>query len=113
MKYKFLTMITAALVVSTCLSPVSASSSKGTFAVVQANAHAAYSIDTDLGTLLDDPLAKAILQKYIPELLASDQLDLARNMSLKQIQQYAPDKVGEDTLKKIDEELARLNVQKS
>jgi para-nitrobenzyl esterase len=63
---------------------------------------------TTIGTLLDDPAAKAILFKYIPELATSQQIDQARGMTLKETQQFAPDKVSDQTLANIDAELARL-----
>lgn len=64
--------------------------------------------DTDLGTLLDDPAAKAIIEKYIPGLTNNDQIDMARGMTLKAIQQYAPDDVTDERLAAIDTDLAKL-----
>lgn len=63
---------------------------------------------TDIGTLLDDPAAKAILSKRLPELVKSDQIDMARAMTLKQIQEYAPDVVTDKALADVDAELAKL-----
>jgi para-nitrobenzyl esterase len=67
---------------------------------------------TPIGTLLDDPAAKAILFKYIPDMAKSDQIDMARGMTLKDTQQYAPDMVNDATLAKIDAELAKLPAKK-
>jgi para-nitrobenzyl esterase len=67
---------------------------------------------TPLGTLLDDPAAKAVLAKYIPEVITNPQVDMARGMTLKDTQQYAPDMVSDDTLAKIDAELSKLPVKK-
>lgn len=64
--------------------------------------------DTDLGTLLDDPAAKAIVEKYIPGLTTNDQIQMARPMTLKAIQSYAPDDVTDERLAKIDAEFATL-----
>ncbi|HLG89560.1 MAG TPA: hypothetical protein VKZ79_20460 [Alphaproteobacteria bacterium] len=71
--------------------------------------HAAYSTQTtDLGTLLDDPAAKAIVDKYLPGLSTNDQVDSARNMTLTEMQQYAPDTITAPALAKIDADLAKL-----
>ncbi|WP_375287105.1 hypothetical protein [Sphingomonas sp.] len=64
--------------------------------------------DTDIGTLLDNAAAKAVVAKYLPEIVGSDQIDMARSMTLKAIQQYAPDQVTDEKLAKIDAELAKL-----
>jgi para-nitrobenzyl esterase len=74
-----------------------------------ATAHAKYSTnETEIGTLLDDPIAKAIIEKNIPGFTTNDQVDMARAMTLKQVQQYAPDDVTDAVLAKIDAEFAAL-----
>ncbi|HUD90891.1 hypothetical protein [Sphingobium sp.] len=65
--------------------------------------------DTDLGTLLDNPAAKAIIEKHIPGMTTNDQVDMARGMTLKAIQQYAPDDVTDARLAAIDADLAKLH----
>jgi para-nitrobenzyl esterase len=67
---------------------------------------------TPIGTLLDDPAAKAVIVKYLPEVATSPQIDQARGMTLKDVQQYSPDKVSDQTLANIDAELARLPAKK-
>jgi len=64
--------------------------------------------DTELGTLLDDPAAKAVLDKDIPGLTSNDQVDMARGMTLKAMQQYAPDTLTDATLAKVDVDLAKV-----
>jgi hypothetical protein len=64
--------------------------------------------DTQIGTLLDDPAAKAILLKHVPQLVGSAQIDMARTMTLKQVQGYASDMLTDDALAKIDADLAKL-----
>lgn len=64
--------------------------------------------ETPIGTLLDDPAAKAILVKYIPQLATSAQIDMARSMTLKQIQAYAGDSLTDETLGKIDWDFSKL-----
>jgi para-nitrobenzyl esterase len=63
---------------------------------------------TDLGTLLEDPGAKAVLVKYIPALVGNDQIQMARAMTLKQLQQYAGDMLTDETLGKIQMDLDKL-----
>lgn len=64
--------------------------------------------ETDLGTLLDNPAAKAIIEKHIPGMTTNDQLDMARGMTLKTIQQYASEEVTDARLAAIDADLAKL-----
>jgi para-nitrobenzyl esterase len=67
---------------------------------------------TTIGTLLDDPAAKAVLVKHLPEMAKSDQIDMAREMTLKDIQQYAPDMVTDKVLAEVDADLATLKPKK-
>ena len=66
------------------------------------------SAETDIGTLLDDPAAKAIVEKHIPGMTTNEQVEMARSMTLKAIQAYAPEDVTDERLAKIDADLARL-----
>ncbi|HEX7751284.1 MAG TPA: hypothetical protein VF440_02690 [Novosphingobium sp.] len=78
-----------------------------------AAAATAYSVEaTDIGTLLDNPATKAILEKNLPGFAANPQIDMARGMTLKQVQGFAPDKVSEAQLAKIDAELKVLSAAK-
>lgn len=65
--------------------------------------------ETDIGTLIDDPAAKAIVDKHIPGMLNNEQIEMARSMTLRAIKDYAPDDVTDERLAKIDAELAKLN----
>jgi para-nitrobenzyl esterase len=74
---------------------------------------AAFSVaDTDIGTLLDNPATKAILDKYMPGMSTNPQIDMARAMTLKQVQSYAPDQFKDETLAKIDADLAKIPAPK-
>ncbi|HEX7854811.1 MAG TPA: hypothetical protein VF503_14065 [Sphingobium sp.] len=74
---------------------------------------AAYSVEsTDIGTLLDNPAAKAILDKYLPGFSSNPQIDMARSMTLKSVQQYSPDTMTDDTLAKVQADLAKLPAKK-
>lgn len=64
--------------------------------------------DTEIGTLLDDPAAKAIVEKHIPGMTTNEQIDMARGMTLKAVQQYAPDTVTDARLAAIDADFAKL-----
>lgn len=64
--------------------------------------------DTEIGTLLDDAEAKAIVEKHIPGMTTNPQIDMARSMTLKGIQQYAADDVTDARLALIDADLAKL-----
>ena len=68
--------------------------------------------DTDIGTLLDDPAAHAIVDKYLPGVLAGDQIDLARSMTLRAIQPYSGDRITDKALADIDAEFAKLPAKK-
>jgi para-nitrobenzyl esterase len=67
---------------------------------------------TPIGSLLDDPAAKAVLSKYIPDIVNNSQIDMARGMTLKDVQQYSQGALSDDALTKIDADLAKLPVKK-
>ena len=67
---------------------------------------------TNIGTLLDDPAAKAIVFKNLPQLAKDDKIEQARSMTLKAIQQYAPDVVSDSVLAEIDTEFSALPPKK-
>jgi hypothetical protein len=66
---------------------------------------------TDIGTLIDDPAAHAVVDKYLPGLLAENQINLARTMTLAAIQPFAADRISDKALADIDVELAKLPVK--
>ena len=41
-----------------------------------------YSLDTKLGTLLDHPTAKAIIEKYVPGISSNPMIGLVKGMTL-------------------------------
>lgn len=74
---------------------------------------AAYSTEaTDIGTLLDNPATKAVLDKHMPGFSGNPQIDMARSMTLKQIQQFAGDQMTDEVLAKIDADLAKIPAAK-
>jgi len=63
---------------------------------------------TPLGTLMDDPDAKAVLEAHIPALVANEQIQMARQITLKDIQGFAPQVLSDETLAAIDADLAKI-----
>lgn len=75
----------------------------------EAAAAAGLSVETtDLGTLLDNPGAKAVLTKHLPDIVANEQITMARGLTLKQLQQFAGDMVTDQKLAAIQAELDKL-----
>jgi hypothetical protein len=73
----------------------------------------AFSTSTSsIGTLLDNSATKAILAKYLPDLVSNPQIEMARGMTLKQVQSYSADTVTDAVLAKIDADLAKVPAQK-
>lgn len=67
-----------------------------------------------LGQLLANEEARAVLKEYIPDLLKSESLNQARQMTLYQIAQYAPDDaLTQEKLKIIDTALRAINTDKT
>jgi para-nitrobenzyl esterase len=64
--------------------------------------------NTPLGDILDNPAAKAILDKHAPSISQGPQVDLARGMTLASLQTYAPDVLGDKVLAAIDADFAKL-----
>ena len=65
---------------------------------------------TTIGDLLDDPAARAVLALHLPDIAENPQIDMARGMTLKDIQAYAPS-VTDEKLAAIDADLAALPAQ--
>lgn len=77
--------------------------------LMAAEAGAGYNVETtEIGTLLDDPAAKAILEKYLPEFMASGRTDGARGLTLKTLAQYRPEMFTDKVLADIQAELSKL-----
>ncbi len=85
------------------------------YAVAETSSQAAvtYSTaDTDIGTLLDDPGARAIIDKHVPGFSTGPQIDMARSMTLRGIQPFASDTLTDTVLNAIDADLAELSAKK-
>lgn len=103
MKHRILAA--AALALTTVAAPAIAADAPAAPAAAAAKLSSA---DTPIGTLLDNPAAKAVLVKYMPEFVANPQIEMARSLTLKQIQSYAGDAITDATLAKIDADLAKI-----
>jgi hypothetical protein len=64
--------------------------------------------DTPIGDILDNPAAKAVVAKYLPDMMANDQVQMARGMTLKAVQQYSADTVTDKALAEIDGDFLKL-----
>ena len=97
-----------ALASAQATAPASATTQSATASSGAASAAKYSTAETEIGTLLDDPEAKAIIEKHITGFTTNDQVDMARAMTLKQVQQYAPDDVTDEKLAAIDADFAKL-----
>ena len=105
------TLIVLALALSPA--PATATSAPATATSADAPAVAApaakFSVDdTELGTLLDNPAAKAVLVKYINAIVSNPRINMARSMTLKQLQQFAGDSLTDAKLAMIQADLDKL-----
>lgn len=64
--------------------------------------------DSNIGTLLDNPRTKAVLDKVMPGFSTNPQVEMARGFTLRQVQQFAPDQLTDALLAKVDAELAAI-----
>ncbi|KQV56067.1 MULTISPECIES: hypothetical protein [unclassified Caulobacter] len=67
--------------------------------------------ETTVGDILDNPAATAVVKKHLPELVANEQINMARGMTLKAIQQYSADTVTDQKLTAIDTDFAKLGAK--
>ncbi len=63
---------------------------------------------TKLGVLLDNAATKAILQKYIPDVIGNPQIVMARGITLAALAPYTGGKLSNETLAKIDADLSKI-----
>ena len=67
--------------------------------------------DTKIGSLLADPAAKAVLDKYFPGVSSDKRIGMAKAMTLRAVQKFAPDKFTTEALDAADAELSSLPVR--
>ena len=66
----------------------------------------AYSEHSTIGELVDNPATRAILQKYVPNMLTDPRLDQGRSLPLDGVTEYVPELTPE-VLAKINAELVK------
>lgn len=64
--------------------------------------------DTKIGALLAEPTTKAVLDKYFPGVSSDKRIGMAKGMTLRAIQKFAPDLFTTAALDAADKELAQL-----
>jgi para-nitrobenzyl esterase len=69
-------------------------------------------LTTPIGELLDNPAARAVLERHVPAFLKNPQLDMARGTTLYGLQAYLPDQFNDPLLATIDRDLATVPVKK-
>ncbi len=79
---------------------------KARLASAQASGHYT-SITTPLGKMLDDPAARAVLDRQIPDVIKGEQIGMARGVTLEALQSYVP-ALTDAKLKAIDADLAKV-----
>ena len=67
-----------------------------------------FSIETDVGTLLDNELTRPILERHLPGLSTHPSIGMARGMPLVTVAQFSGGLITTELLDKVAEELAKL-----
>lgn len=70
------------------------------------------SSDSLVSDLLDEPAAREVLYKQVPELRGNEQFDMARTMPLRSLQPYSEETFTDKVLDAIDADLAKLPICK-
>jgi len=99
--------IALGLVAAVTLGAVAQAQTAATPAPAATAATPYYSSKTTIGELLDNPATKAVLVKYIPEVVSNPQIDQGRPYPLNGITDYVPE-LTPDMLAKIDADLAKV-----
>lgn len=68
----------------------------------------ALSIDSTIGEILDNPQAKAIVDKHLPDFSSNPQLAMAKGFSLKMVAGMSGGKITQEMLDSVGSELAAL-----
>jgi cytochrome P450 len=66
--------------------------------------------ETKIGVLLADPAAKAVLDKHFPGISADPRIGMAKTMTLRSVQAFAPSVFTKELLDAADQELGQLEV---
>jgi hypothetical protein len=68
----------------------------------------AFSIDSNLGEVLDNEKGKAVLEKNMPGVSNDPRTAMGRGMTLKQIAGFMPGEITPALLQAIDEDLKKI-----
>ena len=101
-------MIVAALLLAaaqTAQAPTAAPAPPAPLATAPA---ARLNLDTPVETIMADPKGKAVMDANLPQLAAHPSYEMAKSMSLKQLQGYAPDTLTDAVLAKTAADLAAV-----
>lgn len=105
--------ISAMLVgVAVCAAPVHAEE-KAAAPAAEVTTTAISTTTTPIGDILDNPAAKAVVEKHLPGFSSHPQIDMARSFTLKAIQSFQPDMIKDDLLAAIDADFAALATPKA
>jgi cytochrome P450 len=66
---------------------------------------------TKIGVLLADPAAKAVIDKYFPGVSGDSRIGMAKGMTFRAVQSFAPDMFKSELLDAADQELSQLPVR--
>jgi hypothetical protein len=66
--------------------------------------------ESKIGALLADPAARTVLDKYFPGVTGDTRIGLAKNMTFRRVQKFAPEMFTNEALDAADRELAKLPV---
>ncbi len=79
---------------------------------VGANTYAAeeakYSKDVSMATILDNDELRAVMAKYVPDMMSNPEIDQARVISLSELAGYVPDQLTDKILDAIVADLNKL-----
>lgn len=66
---------------------------------------------TTIGEILDNPAAKAVVDKHLPSVFANPRIRMARPLTLKGLQGFAKNAVSDGALAAIDKDFAALSAK--
>lgn len=81
-------------------------------AVALASPPAFSTATSTIGEILDDPAAKAVVEKHLPKVFTNPRIRMARPLTLKGLQRFAKDGVSDGALTAIDKDFAGLAAKK-
>ena len=101
-------LVAATTTASPILAQEMAADHSGRAAAADATPAARLNLDTPIEVIAADQAGKAVLDSDIPGLTTHEQYDSFKQMSLKQVANYAPDKLTGEVLAKTETDLAAV-----